>query len=119
MKRLFVLTAACGLVLAACGGSVSFGDDGTGTNSRFMTIGDLNSENSHRFLEKTSPMHFASRKYVEADEYYVIRRWALGPAFAAQHPDEGQGPNQDQHAMSHEPSLPTVAKPRKLLTAHA
>ena len=33
-----------------------------------MMVGDVKSEASHRFLEKTTPMHFATRKYIEAAE---------------------------------------------------
>lgn len=65
--------------LVACGASLSFGSDGTGSNDRYLTLSGLDCLSPRHFLEKSSPLQVAARKYIEADDYYVIGRWDLAP----------------------------------------
>jgi hypothetical protein len=65
--------------LVACGAALSLGTNGTGTNDQFLSLSGLDCQNLPRFLEKSTPMQLAARKYVEADDYYVIGRWDLAP----------------------------------------
>jgi len=77
-------------LLVACGGSVAFNQDGSGTNKRNLSISDLSCQEPITFLEKSTPMLLAERKYVETDEYYVIGRWDLsaeGRIYAAANRD--------------------------------
>ncbi len=65
--------------LVACGSSLSFGTNGTGSNERYLSLSGLDCRNPRHFLENSAPMQLAARKYVEADDYYVIGRWDLAP----------------------------------------
>jgi len=65
--------------LVALGSALSFGADGTGSNHRFLAVTDVEGTTSARIVEKTTPMQLAARKYVEADEYFILSRWALAP----------------------------------------
>jgi len=65
--------------LVACGGSLSFGTNGAGSNNRYLSISGVDCQDPHRILERSTPMQLATRKYVEADEYELVDRWALAP----------------------------------------
>ncbi len=66
-------------ILAACGGYIEFSGEGGGSNNRNISLTDLSCSERTSILEKSTPMLFAERKYIEADEYYVTGRWDLSP----------------------------------------
>lgn len=66
-------------ILVACGASITFGTNGTGSNDRYLSISTLECRNRYHILESSAPMQLAARKYVEADDYYIIGRWDMAP----------------------------------------
>ena len=66
-------------VLAASGGSIVFAADGDSHTDRFLSVGDASFGEFHRILETATPFDPTGRIFVEADNYYIDRSWALGP----------------------------------------
>jgi len=65
-------------VLAASGGSIVITPDGHGHTNRFLSVGDSSLGEFHHILETTTPFDPTGRVFVEADDYYIDRSWALG-----------------------------------------
>ncbi len=66
-------------VMAACGGRMVFGEDGTGHTDRFLSFCQGDCTATRHLLEKATPLDLTGRQYVEAPDHYVERTWALGP----------------------------------------
>jgi hypothetical protein len=66
-------------VLVASGGRISF-QPGNGSHvDRFLAVSDAEGGGTVRILGRTTPIDPTGRVYVEADDYYIDRSWALGP----------------------------------------
>jgi hypothetical protein len=65
-------------VLAASGGSIVLAADVPPHTDRFLSVSDVSLGEFHRILETATPFDPTGRIYVEADEYYIDRSWALG-----------------------------------------
>ncbi|MBC8425260.1 hypothetical protein H8E07_14140 [bacterium] len=65
-------------VLAASGGSIVFAPDGDSRTDRFLAVGDASFGQFPHILETATPFDPTGRVYVETDEYYIDRGWALG-----------------------------------------
>jgi hypothetical protein len=65
-------------VLAASGGRIAFVADGDSHTDRFLAVGDASGGEFHHILETTTPFDPTGRVFVEVDNYYIDRGWALG-----------------------------------------
>ncbi len=65
-------------VLGASGGSIVFAPDGNSHTNRFLSLGDASLNDFHRILETTTPFDPTGYRFVETDNYYIDRSWALG-----------------------------------------
>ncbi len=65
-------------VLVASGGSVVIAAEGDSHTDRFLSVGEASCGEFHHILETATPFDPTGRVYVEADEYYIDRSWALG-----------------------------------------
>ncbi len=66
-------------VMAACGGRMVFGEGGAGHTNRFLSFCQGDCTETRRLLEKSTPLDLTGRKYEEAPDHFVERKWALGP----------------------------------------
>lgn len=64
-----------GLVL--CGARMTRLDEGM-SETRYLSLCDMKGAERVRLLDVTHPRDFGHPKYVEADEYFVQHRWAVG-----------------------------------------
>ncbi len=65
--------------LISSGGRIVFGDQHTsGHTERFLTVGGGDLTEFYRILETTTPVDPTGQRYVEANNYYIDMRWALG-----------------------------------------
>jgi len=65
-------------VLAASGGSLVFAAEGNSHTGRFLSVGDGSCGEFHHILETTTPFDPTGYAFVEVDNYYIDRSWALG-----------------------------------------
>jgi hypothetical protein len=65
-------------VMGASGGSIVFAPDGDSHTDRFLSVGDASLGEFHRILEKATPFDPTGYYFVEANNYYIDRSWALG-----------------------------------------
>jgi len=65
-------------LLVASGGSIVFATDRDSHTDRFLSVGDTSFGEFHHILETATPFDPTGRVYVETDEYYIDRSWALG-----------------------------------------
>ena len=66
-------------VLVACGGRMVFSNTGSGHTDRFLSLNDAQCITSKQIMKKSTPLDLTGQEFVEATDYYVERRWALGP----------------------------------------
>lgn len=66
-----------GDVLVACGGRMVFQGQGDSHVDRFLSVSDAGVEHSRRILERVTPIDPTGVEFVEADDYYIDRSWAL------------------------------------------
>jgi len=65
-------------VLVASGGNITFAADGDSYTNRFLSVGDASFGEFHHIIETATPFDPNGYYYVEEDEYYIDRSWALG-----------------------------------------
>ena len=66
-------------VLVASGARIVFEGPDDSYAARFLSVADAGFTGFHRVLEKNTPLDPTGRDFVEADDYYIDRSWALGP----------------------------------------
>jgi hypothetical protein len=65
-------------VLAASGGRIVMTPGVENHTDRFLSVSDATMGQFHHILETTTPFDPTGYRFVEADDYYVDRSWALG-----------------------------------------
>jgi len=67
-------------ILIASGGRIVFDSPENSYSERFLAVSDENfSDGFQRILQINTPLDPTGRTFVEADDYYIDLRWALGP----------------------------------------
>jgi len=66
-------------VLVTSGARIVFENDGQSHTQRFLSVADEGFETYNRILERNTPINPGGNTFVEAANYYIDRRWALGP----------------------------------------
>ncbi|MCP4573690.1 MAG: hypothetical protein GY838_15130 [bacterium] len=68
-------------LLGATGGRLVLDPSGQSDNhaERFLALCDTDCATPLRILQKNTPLDPTGQRYVEREDYYIDRRWALGP----------------------------------------
>jgi len=66
-------------MMAACGGRMKFNETGQGSTLRFLSLCQGQCETPKHLIEKDTPLDLSGQRFVEADDYFFERAWALGP----------------------------------------